>query len=665
MGNAKENSGIISTIIKWYWLIMIVSFPVVYGSIYDETLESAKIILDIIHYPDGHPNQFHLHALNLNNYISALVLYISDDDVLNGFRFIYANTVLIFSVFYLARKITSALWGHILLVILSLGTFSALNNYLNYSIDFPGYFATHGNVGFSLFILMVALFSFEKYKSGFFVLGIMPVFHLAFVPPIILWLVLKIFVYKEDNKILNKYHIYAFSAGLLITALTFIVIAMRVDGINPSGIYEQKDVLYKTWLDFVNNYDRHRRGPVLSSYLPFSISLYLLWLINSYYRFNDNKATKEIIRFGFISGFIFVSAALLSNVLTFSFNYFEIDEAYYIVNYLLLSWIPYRYDGVIMFLTWIIVFKLYYDMWVNNLYKISFMMIIVVLFLIPLIIYFMNPSLMKALFLLTTGLLWSGAERMVIDSKKIENDNVNICDSSWIVYIVKYKISIFLAIALTICLIFDKTHWIDSISYMFFGSVIANLIFTLEVEHYLENINLLVSSYLSRVLYVLVLIASIFVMFSTPNVWKNSVGDKFFIDFKEHRFLNNDVKTYFSSNVVDEGKFVITPISRTWRFLSANHNIPILITTDTLWLAFYMPKYIEVIKSIYTEAYEFNLFKKDEPLYNKNNNVWRLRSEEKWRLLSEKYNIQYIITDYELDKLTPSFRGDSTFIYKF
>jgi hypothetical protein len=656
-----KNKLLSTNIIIFYWVLAILVFPIFYGSIYDETLESSKIILNIIKYTDGHPNQFHLFAFNLSNYISAFILSISNDNILNNFRFIFVNIIQMLSFLYITKILTNTLWAQIILIFLYLGSISAFNVYLNYSNNFPNHFATHGGFGLSLFVLFIGLVISNKYKMASFIIGLLPAFHLGFIVPIIIWCLYKIIIDKQGKVILAKGNIYAFIIGIIIPIFTYIIIQWRVDSIIPIGLYEYKDIDYKLWFDFIINYDRHRSGPLLSSYLPLLISLYFLVLIKANYAKHLDNTAKEFVKIVIIICALYLSVAVIANIINYLLNYLQSDSSYYKASFLLLSWMPYRYDSVILLLTVLLSFKILFDALSQNVFKLEIIFVLCLIIFVQIIFLILNQDAIDYYRQFMLGSFWQLAEAI------LNRHSANNCLSNNILkklhmYIKNNILCGFLLVVLLLCFITNKVYWLNNIQYILYGCILMKILFYIIDNIKQFRLMVLIYNHLTEVIVVMVLSASLILIVFHNNTLKTSVGNNFMMEFSEHKILDRQISTYFSTNYVDDGKYVVVPLSRTWRFFSAKHNIPIIFTSDTMHYGFYMPNYMNIIHIIFVEIYGIKLFK--DKLFNPHKSIWISRSYKKWRELSSKYNIQYIMTDYKLHNLLPSFESDELFIYK-
>ena len=563
------------------------------------------------------------------------------------------------SFLYIAIILTNKLWAQIILIFLYLGSISAFNVYLNYSTDFPLHFATHGGLGLSLFILFIGLILSNKYKLASFLIGLLPSFHLGFIVPIIAWALYKIIVDKQGKVILAKGNVYSFFIGSFVTIFTYLIIQWRVDSIVPIGLYEYKDIDYKLWFDFIINYDRHRGGPLFSSYFPLLISLYFLFLIKTSYAISLDNTTNEFVKIVLIICALYLSIAIIANMTIYILS-FQSNPSYYGILYLLLSWIPYRYDSVILLLTVILSLKIIFTAFSQNEFVLEIIFVLSLIIIFQLLFLILNQEVIDYYRQLMLGSVWQLNETIIIRQSANNRLSQSIHNNIKI-YLNNNILCIFLLIVLLLCFITNKIYWFNNVQYILYGCILMKVIFYLINNKYFKSM-VPIYKHLKEVIVVMVLSSSFILFVFHNNTIKTNVGDNFLMEFNEHKIIDKQITAYFSTNYVDDGKYVVTPLSRTWRFMSAKHNIPVIITTDTAHYGYYMPIYMNIIRLYLVEIYGIKLFEDDAS--DRDESIWINRSYKKWHELSSKFNIQYILTDYELRHLSPSFESVDLFIYK-
>lgn len=178
MGESRETrAGVL------FWLAFCLAAVVLRGMRWDETYEHAQALLGTTPYPPDHP--FYImqwNSFTVNGYLSALLLRLTGSAaVVCGFRNCVQLAMSIVPVFLLgAFAGRRALAGHLAALFVALGSLNAFASYYPLAVWPNGF--SNGPLGQGWALLVLYALLTGRIRTGYFMLGLMPVIHIGQAP---------------------------------------------------------------------------------------------------------------------------------------------------------------------------------------------------------------------------------------------------------------------------------------------------------------------------------------------------------------------------------------------------------------------------------------------------------------------------------------------------
>ncbi|MBI5093139.1 MAG: hypothetical protein HZB26_11955 [Candidatus Hydrogenedentes bacterium] len=245
------------------WTLFCVVAVALRGVRWDEQYEMAQVVLRLVPYPDDHPLfRCTRSALNLQIYFTSALLWLTNSPVLVcGFRnvlHLMANTLPVFLIgSTLARNCRL---GHVAVVLVLMGLPEEFHG--SYPLHvWPGYSST-GPVGTG-FALLIAFFLVSgAWRSGLFVLGLMPGIHIAQMPASLALALLRCAdaLRTPERRRMFRGMIWL-TAGLVLCALMWLGRGLVSVPPPVQGPYFSAEAAAPIWRTFVNYWDEHRALP--------------------------------------------------------------------------------------------------------------------------------------------------------------------------------------------------------------------------------------------------------------------------------------------------------------------------------------------------------------------------------------------------------------------
>jgi len=222
---------------------------------WQNSVEVAQVLAGVIRYPLDNPQYIYsIKACSLINDLSAVLLLVTGSEmmasiIISGLLGMISFQALAMVIFTVNRDIYISLMGVLFIYLMNY-----IGKGVSYPIHFLGILYTYGVIGPFFSILVIALLGAGEYRSGFFILGLLPFVHAAWA--VWIWAVLfgaALFDIKFFIKILKEFYPY-FLGGLLISlagAGYHLYLMRDLPVIEPA-------VKRQYLLNFIRHWDFHR-----------------------------------------------------------------------------------------------------------------------------------------------------------------------------------------------------------------------------------------------------------------------------------------------------------------------------------------------------------------------------------------------------------------------
>ena len=320
------------------WLVFCCVLVPVWGVHWDEAVEHGQVITRQIPYPEGHPLfRYARNVYSLQFYSAAAVLLLFPDPVvacaLRNLLFMMATVL---PIYLLAAHLTrKALWGHVAVLVVLLGIHRPFASYYPFFI-WPGQFS-NGQIGSGLVLLILYLLLAGRWRTGYFLLGLMPCIHIGQMP--VLAAVAGLFTLwqwrrRETQRL----------ASALKWAMAGLVLCVVFWGIKQpfyvppptDGPYVSTADARAIWRNYVTHYDVHRGFPRYNPFGHTNIAMAAMLLLGAAMARREWLQDRGPGPRSWVFLFALLTATTVWGVMALRT---VMGDA---TPYLLLGWIPYR-----------------------------------------------------------------------------------------------------------------------------------------------------------------------------------------------------------------------------------------------------------------------------------------------------------------------------------
>jgi hypothetical protein len=218
------------------WVLFCFAAVIVRGVRWDEQYEFAQMLTRQIPYPEGHPYLLCVrNALNLQIYSTAALLALWRSPALVcGARNVLFLMATVLPVFVLARVLSRrTAWAHAAVV------FTLIGAHLEFDSCYPmatwGRFFSTGHVGMGYALLTLAALLAERWRTGAFLLGLMPVVHVGQMPVLLLFAGLRIAALGWDGARNAMWQFLRWGVAGLFASALFALTMMPFRATPPTG----------------------------------------------------------------------------------------------------------------------------------------------------------------------------------------------------------------------------------------------------------------------------------------------------------------------------------------------------------------------------------------------------------------------------------------------
>lgn len=320
-----------------FWMAFSVVAVALRGVRWEETYEHALVITRTVPYPEGHP--FFIYCRNVfsgQSYLSALLMTIYDSPLLiNGLRNVLQLAFCTVPVFLLGARFGGRAWaGHASVVLVLLGIHKGFQSY--YPIEsWPHFFAT-GQIGTGYALLVFALLLLRCWRSGWFLLGLMPMIHVGQWPVLGLFAGLQwLALLRQGDRVRVRQALLYFGVGMVPCIVFYFVYRHFHVPAPTEGAYFAEGDVQAIWSAYTERHDLHRAVPrdsflksILGGGLVLCLSGCALWRGSE-----AGEARRD-------RGMVFAFALLLSVVVGGIWLLHQ--ELGGRAPFLLIGWMPYR-----------------------------------------------------------------------------------------------------------------------------------------------------------------------------------------------------------------------------------------------------------------------------------------------------------------------------------
>ncbi|MBV8843531.1 MAG: hypothetical protein JO307_12040 [Bryobacterales bacterium] len=283
------------------WLTFSAIVVLAHGVVLDQDLVPAQIIAGAVHYPPGHPHDVFYHRVfNLPSYLLAALWTVwPNPEALSGVR----NWLHIFLGVFVPYAVTVVVagrpcYGHIAAMLALSNAARKLQGVYPMTI-YPG-FDSDGHFGEYSSVLIVALLLGRFWKSGGFLLGVLPAIHPTMAAVVWPWAFVYLWFHAGRMQRSEKRHLLVcIGIGLALCAALGGVMAATAPNTAVQPPYDyvgDSSIVYRNFEEFT---DTHRRPLPLSTYgysfHPLILFTLLGLLIWKTYTDNDDVTRRVVI----------------------------------------------------------------------------------------------------------------------------------------------------------------------------------------------------------------------------------------------------------------------------------------------------------------------------------------------------------------------------------
>ncbi len=245
------------------WVTFCLVAVVLRGVRWDENYEFAQVITRTISYTEGHPLFRYVRSMfSLQTYsLAALLCLTPSPALLCGLRNVLFLMATVLPAFLLGSMLSRrTLWGHVAAAIVLLGTHLAF--YSTYPQFVWPHMYSNGHIGTGYALLVVYLLASGHWRTGYFLVGLMPCIHLGQWPPVLGFAgLLALWTWQRGHgRRLNRALTFA-ALGLAISAGFWGVLRLfAVPGPTGGPYYSATDP-QAVWLGYMARHASHRSIP--------------------------------------------------------------------------------------------------------------------------------------------------------------------------------------------------------------------------------------------------------------------------------------------------------------------------------------------------------------------------------------------------------------------
>jgi len=251
------------------------------GVVPDEGVVPAQIITGAVRYPAGHPHQiYYTTAFSLLNYIGAVLwMLVPNALVLSGVRNILTLFLSVYVPYALVVLLTEQpLWGYLASALTLSETVLSFQGLYPLMI-YPHFWST-GHIGLHLAILTAILVTAGLWRTGGFLLGLLPAIHLTMALVVWPWSICYL-AFNRQARAHSKRLVAAVSLGLALCAgLATVIGVSHPSGNGIDSVYREsanKDLIYS---EFERTSDFHRQPFPYHTVYPMWVSPMVAYMIN-------------------------------------------------------------------------------------------------------------------------------------------------------------------------------------------------------------------------------------------------------------------------------------------------------------------------------------------------------------------------------------------------
>lgn len=245
------------------WIVLAVVLVAARGVRWDETYEHAQVITKQVAYPEGHPLfRYCRSAFSLQTYASAaLMKWGAGPAAICGLRNVAMLLSTVLPLFLFGAWMGGGpLWGHAAALLALRGVYLEFDGSYPLTV-WPDIFS-NGAIGGGYALLVLYAFSRNRWRTGFFLTGLMPCIHIGQWPPVlaVAGVAGMALLWKKQWSLLAQGVAYG-AAGLAICA-------MFAWGIKPfavpppaGGPYAVEGDAHAIWQGYTAHFDGHRQFP--------------------------------------------------------------------------------------------------------------------------------------------------------------------------------------------------------------------------------------------------------------------------------------------------------------------------------------------------------------------------------------------------------------------
>lgn len=166
-----------------FWTLFCCLVVAVRGAFWDEHAEFAQVMLRHVPYPEAHPLfRCTRGALNLQVFTSAAILHLTSSPLaVCAFRNVVFLMATVLPVFLIATALSKrTLAGHLAVLLILMGIHEAFDGC--YRMNTWYFYSSTGHVGRGYALVVLGLLLGRRWRTGLFLLGLMPCVHIGQMP---------------------------------------------------------------------------------------------------------------------------------------------------------------------------------------------------------------------------------------------------------------------------------------------------------------------------------------------------------------------------------------------------------------------------------------------------------------------------------------------------
>ncbi len=250
------------------------------GAVLDEAVVPAQIIAGAVKYPAGHPHEiFYSQAYSLPQFISGWLWGLAPSPLLHSgirnFLFLFLSIYPAYVIGVLLTRVP--MWGHLAAALTATETVLQFQGTYPQWV-FPGFYS-NGHFGLQLAVLIPALLLAGCWRTGGFLLGLLPAVHAAMAIVVWPWAALWLVFAPHSPRAESRRKLFTAAAGGILITIAFaiyvVVISRAISAAPPYNITADWQSIHRAFTTYT---DVHRRlFPLISfGYLANPLVLFLL-----------------------------------------------------------------------------------------------------------------------------------------------------------------------------------------------------------------------------------------------------------------------------------------------------------------------------------------------------------------------------------------------------